>query len=463
MEEKKLKTTKALQLSQADVLKSVDTVVIGLTDESPGEGTDIVVVTWASNGESFAQHDPDAKDVNVFGIFKGVSSNEFLIERGSDRYGVSETAPQGRHLAEDSVSTCPTGVAGSLNSKGKRVWSQTTSNHGVINLGVVVVNVGYSNGAANEDELLDRLKDMAMDAHEEVFFEYSALGSDLDRLAYKTSGQAVDTWIAGFKQRAELELGASDRGEWSPPAVAFVNWVKSVADYRAILAIGNHVITMLGLETVPAPGSGYGYRDYSDTLVPLAVGDSAIGKEFFLESDNGKIGLRVLGCDYHTGECGIWFTYYDVDLTRVKIGQPCAFALAASSSRADMRMVRQVREFRDRYLSAFPRGQTYIDLFRRHRLETWRLVATDSKIRNQAKALIPKIAQLVKTWRETEPERLDQATIEGITNLMELSGNRASAQLRNSMDKVLPDLKKFQDLSLGEILLVLQEFDFPKK
>lgn len=459
----KEKTTKARRLAQADVIKSIDTVVLGLADESPGEGTNIVVVTWASNGESFAQHDPDAQDVNVFGIFKGVSSNEFLIERGSDRYGVSAAAPQGTHLAEDTVPICPSGDLGSLDSKGKRVWSQTTTNRGVINLGVVVVNVGYSNGAANEDELLDRLNDMATDAHEEVFFEYSALGSDLDRLAYKTSGQAVDAWIAAFKQRAELEWGAADRGEWSPPAVAFVSWVKSVSDYRVVLAIGNYVITMLGLETVPAPGSGYGYRDYSNTLIPLAEGDSAIGKEFFLESENGRIGLRAFGCDYHLGECGISFAYYDVDLTRVKIEEPCAFVEVASESRPDMRMVRQVREFRNRYLAAFPRGQTYSDLYRRHQYETYRLVALDPEIRKQAKPLLQKVVRLVKTWRESEPERLDQATIEGVRNLAELARGRASAQLRNSMDKVLPDLEKFQDLSLGEILLVLRDFDFPKK
>jgi hypothetical protein len=333
----------------------------------------------------------------------------------------------------------------------------------VINLGVVVLNVGYSNGAANEDELLDRLHDWAMDAHEEVFFEYSALGGDLDRLAYKTSGRAVDTWIAEFKHRVELEWDAPDRGEWSPPAVAFVNWVKSVADYRVVLAIGNNVITMVGLETVPAPGSGYGYRDYSETLVPLAAGGSAIGKEFFLDSDNGTIGLRVFGCDYHSGECGVWFTYYDVDLTRVKIGQPCAFLLAASSSRADMRTVRQVRGFRDRYLAAFPRGQTYIDLSRRHRLEAWRLVATDPKIRNQAKALIPKVARLVKTWRDSEPERLDETTIAQIKDLAELAEVRASAQLRKSIAEVLPDLEHFRDLTLGEILLVLRDIDFPQE
>ena len=110
-----------------------------------------MVVTWASNGESFAQQDPDSKDVNVFGIFKGVSSDEFLIERGSDRYGVSGAAPQGTRLAEDTVPICPQGVADGLDSKGKRIWSQTSSNRGVINLGVVVLNVGYSNGAANED------------------------------------------------------------------------------------------------------------------------------------------------------------------------------------------------------------------------------------------------------------------------------------------------------------------------
>jgi hypothetical protein len=457
------KTIKARRLAQADVLKSVDAVVLGLADESPGEGTDIVVVTWASNGENLGKQEPESKDVNVFGIFRGVSSDEFLIERGSDRYGVSAGAPQGTHLAEDTVPICPEGVAGSLDSRGKRVWFQTTTNRGVINLGVVILNVGYSNGAANENELLDRLHDMAVDVHEYVYAEYEALGSDLDKLAYETSGQAVDTWIDQFKKRAELELNAADRGEWSPPAVAFVNWVKSIADYRAVLAIGNHVITMLGLETVPAPGSGYGYRDYSNTLVPLADGDSAIGKEFFLESENGKIGLRVFGCDYHTGDCGIWFTYYDVDLTRVKIGQPCAFVLAASSSRPDQRTVRMVREFRNRYLAAFPRGQTYIDLSRRHRLETWRLVATDSDIRNQAKALIPKVARLVRTWRETEPERLDQTTIEGIRKLAELARGRTSTQLQKSIDTVLEDLEHFQDLSLGEILLVLRDFDFPEE
>ena len=129
---------------------------------------------------------------------------------------MSEGAFQGTHLSEDSVAICPASVAGGLNSKGKRVWSQTTANHGAINLGVVVLNVGYSDGVANEAELLDRLHDMAVDAHEEVYAEYDALGGDLDRLAYKTSGQSVDTWIAAFKKRAELELGAADRDEWSP-------------------------------------------------------------------------------------------------------------------------------------------------------------------------------------------------------------------------------------------------------
>ena len=451
------------RLSQAEVLKRVDAVVTGLVPESPGEGTNIVVVTWASNGENFAQHDPDTKDVNVFGIFKGVSSNEFLIERETDRYGVSEGAPQGTHLAEDSVPTCPEGVEGGLNSKGKRIWSQTTTNRGVINLGVVILNVGYSNGPANEAELLDRLNDMAMDAHEEVFFEYSALGGDLDRLAYKTSGQAVDTWIAAFKKRAELEFEAADRGEWSPPAVAFVSFVKTVSDYRVVLAIQNYIITMLGLETVPPPGLGQGYRDYSDTLVPLAEGDSAIGKEFFLESDNGKIGLRVFGCDYNTSECGVWFTYYNVDLTRAKIKEPCAIAEVASESPADMRMLRHIREFRDKYLTVFPRGKMYIDLYRTHTFEMWRLVATNLEIRKQAKALLPQVVRLVRTWRESEPARLDQETSEGIKKLANLVRGQASAQLRNSIDKILPDLEKFQDLSLGKILLVLQEFDFPKK
>jgi hypothetical protein len=450
-------------LPQDRVLQEVDVVVKGLAPESPGEGTNIVVVTWASNGESFAQHDPDAKDVNVFGIFKGVSGNEFLIERGSDRYGVSEMAVQGTHLSEGSVPICPEGVEGGLDSKGERVWSQTTANHGAINLGVVVLNVGYSDGAANEAELLDRLHDWAVDAHEEVFFQYDALGGDLDRLAYKTSGQGVDTWIAAFKTRVELELGAADRGEWSVPLLDFVSWVKSVSDYRLVLAMENWVYAMLGLDPVPYPGSGFGYRDYSNTLVPLAEGDSAIGKEFFIESDNGKIGLRLLGCDYHTGACGAWFTYYDVDLTRVKIKEPCAYAEAAAESPADRRMLRQVREFRDQYLAAFPRGRTYIDLYRAHTFEMWRLVATDPEIRRQAKALLPHVVRLVRTWREREPARLDQVTIEGIKNLADLAGSRASAQLRSSMDKVLPDLEKFKDRSLGEILLVLRELDFPGK
>ena len=451
------------RLPQAEVLRGVDLVVKGLAPESPGEGTNIVVVTWASNGESFAQHDPDAKDVNVFGIFKGVSSNEFLIERGSDRYGVSEIAVQGTHLSEESVPICPEGVEGGLNSKGKRVWSQTTSNHGAINLGVVVLSVGYSDGVANEAELLDRLHDMAVDAHEEVHAEYDALGGDLDRLAYKTSGQGVDAWIAAFKKRAELELGAADRGEWSPPAVAFVSWVKSVSDYRMVLTMENWVITMLGLEAVPAPGSGYGYRNYSNTLISLAEGDSAIGKEFFIESDNGKIGVRLLGCDYHTGACGVWFTYYDVDLTRVKIKEPCPFAEVAAESPADRRMLRQVREFRDQYLVAFPRGRMYIDLYGAHTFEMWRLVATDPEIRKQARVLLPHIVRLVRTWRESEPARLDQATIEGIEKLAYLARERVSSQLQNSMNKVLPDLKRFKGRSLGEILLILREFDFPGK
>jgi len=453
----------SLKLSQVEVLQRVDLVIKGLAPESPGEGTDIVVATWASNGESFAQHDPDTKDVNVFGIFKGVSSNEFLVQRGSNLYGVSEGASQGTHLAEDSVSVCPEDADGSLKSKGKRIWSQTSNNRGVINLGVAVVNVGFSTEAVDEDELLDRLKDMAMDAHEEVFIEYSALGSDLDRLAYKTSGQAVDTWIAGFKQRAELEYDAADRGEWSPPAVSFVSWVKSVADYRVVLALGNHVITMLGLEAVPAPASGYGYRDYSGTLVPLAGGDGAIGKEFFVESDNGRIGLRVLGCGYHSGDCGISFTYYDVDLTRARIQEPCAFVEAASESRANMRMLRQVRDFRDQYLAAFPRGKAYIDLYRAHTFEMWRLVATNPEIRKQAKALLPQVIRLVRTWRESEPAQLDRATVGGIQKLASLVQDRASAQLQRSMAKVLPDLESFKDQSLGEILLVLKEFDFGKE
>ena len=186
-----------------------------------------------------------------------------------------------------------------------------------------------------------------------------------------------------------------------PPAVAFVSWVKSVSDYRMVLAMENWVITMLGLEAVPAPGSGYGYRNYSNTLVPLAEGDSAIGKEFFIESDNGRIGVRLLGCDYHAGVCGVWFTYYNVDLTKVRIKKPCAYALVASESPADRRMLREVREFRDHYLAAFPRGRMYIDLYRAHTFELWRLVAADREIRGQAKALLPYVVRLVRTWRET--------------------------------------------------------------
>ncbi len=450
-------------VGQAEILQKVDMVVSGLVLESPGEGVNIVVVTWASNGESFAQKNPDVKDVNVFGVFRSVSADEYLIERGSDRYGVSEYALQGTNLAEGTVPICPAGVSGSLTSKGKRVWSQTSNSHGVINLGVVVLAVGYSNGAANETELLDRLNDMAADAHEEVYYEYSALGTNLDRLAYKTSGHAVDTWISAFKYRAELDLGASDRGEWSPPAVSFVSLVKSVMEHRVVLAIGNYVVTMRGLEAVPAPGSGYGYRNYSDTLVPLAAGDSAIGKQFMLEADNGTIGLRVLGCDYHSGQCGIWFTYYSVDLTNVKIDNPCAFTEVASSSPADRRVVREVREFRDQYLTAFPRGRMYADLYRAHTFEMWRLAAADRNIQKQAKVLLPKVVQLVRTWRDAEPARLDAATIESIHKLASVARERSSAQLQRSMDRVLQDLERFQDRSLGEVLLILQDMDFPEK
>ncbi len=452
---------KIINLEHQNVLKNVDTLVAGLADESPGEGTNIFVATWASNGPSLNQQNPEFKDVNVFGPFLGVSTDEFLIERGDQKIGVSSMAPQGTHLAEDSIPTCPDGVSGSLNSHGKRIWSQTVTGHGVINLGVVVLNVGYTGGGTNEDELSDRLNDMAMDAHEDVYNEFSALTSDLDKLAYQTSGNAADTWIAGFLERVSLELAASDRGEWSPPAVSFVHWVQSVADFRVVLPTANHTISLLALESVPAPGSGYGYRNYSGILVPLTDGDSAIGQEFFLESESGRIGMRVLGCDFHSGNCGIWFTYYDVDLTHVQIAQPCAYATVAEESGAGMKSVRAVQQFRDQYLKALPRGRMYADLYRANTFQMWRHVVANRDIRDQAMALMPKVTQLVKTWRDPEPARLDQDTIASIKQLAELARKRASAQLQHAMDQVLPDLDHFQDLSLGQILLVLKEMDFP--
>jgi hypothetical protein len=442
-------------MTQAAVLKQVDTVFQLIQDEEPGWGSNIVVVTWASNGENMNVQNPPDKDVNVFGIYKGVASNEYLIERGTEKYGVSETAPQGIHLANESIPVCPSGISGTLSSRGKRIWSQTSPGHGVINLGIVILNVGYSNGSENEDELLDRLHDHAVDAHEEVNDEYSALSSTLDKTAYQTSGNAVDTWISAFKNRVELDYGASDRGEWSPPSVSFVTFVKTVDAYRVVLAIGNNVKTMMGLSSIT--GGGQGYYDYNDQLIPLNVGDSGIGQEFFKESYNGKVGLRVLGCDFQSGECGSWFTYYAVDLTKIRINEPCYLNAAASSSPANQRLLRPMRRFRDEYLNKLPKGNALHIQYKKHTFEMWTLTESSPEMKHLAKQSLHHLNSLVKTWRDRKPEVITEEKIATFKELASLMKERASPNLKKSIDSFMSDVDSFDNLSLGQVLLLMSE------
>lgn len=455
----------AAKLQITAIAKEIEDWVVMKSPEGPGEGTNIAVVTYATNGESLSQTDPHSEDVRVFGVFKGVSSNEYLIERASDsgvdRYGVSETAPEGTELALEQVAVCPGDIVGvtPLNSHGERIWNQHGGGHGVLNLGVVVLNVEYEGGAGNEAELLDTLHDMAVDCHEVPRDEYLALTNDLDRMAYKTSGLAVQAWLEEFTKRVELDWGAADRGEWSPSRLSFVTFVNSVSSFSITLPTGNDVIYMMGLEYQSPPVDAYGYRDYNDNLVLLASDgtQSAVGKEFFVEEQNGRIGLRVLGCAFNRGACGISFNRYNVDLTKVRIKEPCAFALAASSSRPEQKMLNSVRAFRDRYMTVIPRASQYVDLYRRHTFELWRMVAAHREIREKAKTLLPNVVKLIQTMKDEKPATLEDPTVRDIKNLADLVLEKASPGLKDAISSVMPDLDKFSGKNMYQILHFLKQ------
>jgi len=450
-----------------DVAKEIEDWVVMRSPEGPGEGTNIAVVTYATNGESLSQIDPHSEDVKVFGIFKGVWSNEYLIERekdsGVERYGVSETALEGTMLALEAVPVCPGGVAGvtALNSHGKRIWNQHGVGRGVLNLAVVVLNVGYEEDAGNEAELLDALHDMAVDCHEVPRDEYLALTTDLDRMAYKTSGLAVQAWLEEFGKRVDLDYDAADRGEWSPPRLSFVTFAKIVSSYAITLPTENRVIHMMGLEYQPPPVDAYGYRDYNDNLVLLASDgtQSAIGKEFFVEEPNGRIGLQVLGCAFNRGVCGISFSRYNVDLTKIRIKQPCAFLLLGSS-RPEYKMINSVRAFRDRYMMAIPRAREYADLYRWHSFELWRMVAAHREIREKAKTLLPKGVKLIQTMKDEKPATLEDSTVREIKNLADLVLEKASPGLKDAISSVMPDLDNFSGKSMYEILHFLKQIGY---
>jgi hypothetical protein len=228
-----------------------------------------------------------------------------------------------------------------------------------------------------------------------------------------------------------------------------------IDSYRVVLAIGNNVKAMMGLSSIP--GGGQGYYDYNSQLIPLNTGDSGIGQEFFTESYNGKLGLRVLGCDFHSGECGSWFTYYAVDLTKVKIKEPCYLNTAASSSPANQRLLRPMREFRDEYLNLLPAGKALHEEYKKHTFEMWTLVESSPKMKCLARQSLCHLDSLVTKWRDRKPELVTKEKIDTIKELASLMKERASPNLKKSIDNFVRDVDDFENLSLGQVILALSD------
>ena len=132
----------------------------------------------------------------------------------------------------------------------------------------------------------------------------------------------------------------------------------------------------------------------------------------------------------------------------------CPFMISSGSIKVrDRRQLRKLRAMRDRALSRSPQGEAYIALLRQHAPELVRLLAANPRLLKQADALI---RRGLEEFDEEAPEKgvLSKESATAAKELMKAlaSDKNASRDLRQTIERTLPDVDEFTGRPVREVL-----------
>ncbi len=110
------------------------------------------------------------------------------------------------------------------------------------------------------------------------------------------------------------------------------------------------------------------------------------------------------------------------------------------------------RNVRDNVLAKTSTGRRYIELLERHQSELIELIASDSKLREQAIGLLRRVDDVLRTRTDDKPRQFDAQLLLSADRLAQAFGQRASKDLRETIVALRKDQRRFVGKTLTDAI-----------